>query len=236
MDSMHDLGGRQGFGPVEREENEPAFHHRWEAGVYTIVNQMMGQGLISNVDQFRHAIERIEPRAYLTHGYYGRWLGGVENLLTERGVLNTRELNERVQEQGGRPDDPVAARPSRVPDPLRPAEGAGAERVLAESPQFSVGQRVRTYSVPVSTHTRLPAYARGRVGKVIGLQGGWVYPDSNAHGRGENPQHLYCVRFEGAELWGNETEPGQSVHLDLFESYLTLENEMPEGAGQCLKE
>ena len=53
------------------------------------------------------------------------------------------------------------------------------------------------------------------------LQGGWVYPDSNAHGRGEQPEHLYCVRFEGAELWGAEAEPGQSVHLDLFESYLT---------------
>ena len=92
MDSMHDLGGRQGFGPVEREEDEPVFHERWEAAVYTMVNQMMREGAIRNVDQFRHGIERIDPVAYLTHGYYGRWLGGLENLLTEAGVLDSESV------------------------------------------------------------------------------------------------------------------------------------------------
>ncbi|MFV2089811.1 MAG: SH3-like domain-containing protein, partial [Pseudomonadales bacterium] len=59
-----------------------------------------------------------------------------------------------------------------------------------------------------------------RVGVVVALQGGWVLPDTNAHGAGENPQHLYCVQFSGETLWGSEAEPGQSVHLDLFETYL----------------
>ena len=221
MDSMHDLGGRQGFGPVEREENEPVFHARWEACVYTIANRMMGQGVIRNVDQFRHAIERIDPVAYLTHGYYGRWLGGVENLLTEAGVLDAEAMAAAVEARGGDRNDPIAARPSPQPDQVPPAEAPGAGRQLSEAPRFSVGESVKTVATSVSGHTRLPAYARGRAGTIVRLQGGWVYPDSNAHGRGEQPEHLYCVRFEGAELWCAEAEPGQSVHLDLFESYLT---------------
>ena len=66
MDGIHDLGGRHGFGPVQAEQNEPVFHQRWEAGIYTMVNRMMGEGLVKNVDQFRHSIERIDPVAYLS--------------------------------------------------------------------------------------------------------------------------------------------------------------------------
>ena len=62
--------------------------------------------------------------------------------------------------------------------------------------------------------------ARGRVGRVIDCHGGWVLPDSNAHGRGENPEHLYTVCFSGEELWGPSAEPATSVNIDLFESYL----------------
>ena len=224
MDSVHDLGGRQGFGPVEREENEPVFHGRWEAGVYTMVNNMMRQGVIRNVDQFRHSIERIDPVAYLTHGYYGRWLGGMENLLTEAGVLDPEALARAVEAHGGHRGDPVAARPNPEPDQVPLPEAAGAAREVTGEPVFSVGQLVRTATTSFSGHTRLPAYARGRTGTIVRLQGGWVLPDTNAHGRGEHPQHLYCVQFAGVELWGDEAEPGQSVCIDLFESYLTAVN------------
>ena len=221
MDSMHDLGGRQGFGPVQPEENEPVFHHRWEACVFTIANHMIGQGVIRNVDQFRHAIERIDPVAYLTHTYYGRWLGGVENLLTEAGVVDPQAMAAAVQALGGDLDDLVAARPNSQPDQVPASARQGASREVEATPRFAVGELVRTAATSVSGHTRLPAYARGRIGTIVRLQGGWVYPDSNAHGRGEHPEHLYCVRFEGEALWGDEAEPGQSVCLDLFESYLT---------------
>jgi nitrile hydratase len=221
MDSMHDLGGRQGFGRVEREEDEPVFHDRWEAAVYTIANHMMRQGVIRNVDQFRHGIERIDPVAYLTHGYYGRWLGGVENLLTEAGVLQAEQMAAAVEARGGCRADLVAARPREHPDQVPPPDAPGAGREVASAPRFSVGELVKTAATSVSGHTRLPAYARGRIGTIVRLQGGWVYPDTNAHGRGEQPQHLYCVCFEGSELWGEEAESGQSVCLDLFESYLT---------------
>ncbi len=220
MDGIHDLGGRQGFGPVVREEGEPVFHRRWEAFVFTLANRMLAERVCVNVDQFRHAIERIDPVAYLTHGYYGRWLGGMETILIETGNLDPEELTARLLARGGSAHDLVAARPAANPDVVPATDQQGARRELSVAPHFSVGQPVRTSSVPVSGHTRLPAYARGRLGTVTAIQGGWVLPDSNAHGRGEHPQHLYCVRFEGSELWGQESEPGQAVYLDLFESYL----------------
>ena len=48
----------------------------------------------------------------------------------------------------------------------------------------------------------------------------WVFPDTNAHERGEHPQRVYGVRFAATELWGDDADPAASVHVDLFESYL----------------
>lgn len=220
MDAIHDLGGKQGFGSVVREDEEPVFHQRWEAAVFTMTRTASAAGALHNTDHFRHAVERIDPVAYLSQGYYGRWLGAVENLLTEAGVIDTAQLDSRVAALGGDPADLVAARPGPSSQTATVVQLEGASREVAAAPAFQVGQRVRTAATPVSGHTRLPAYARNQIGEVVALQGGWVFPDSNAHGLGENPQHLYCVQFRGESLWGAEAEPGQSVYLDLFESYL----------------
>ena len=69
-------------------------------------------------------------------------------------------------------------------------------------------------------HTRLPRYARGLRGTVALVHPPFVFPDTNAHGRGEEPQHVYAVRFAARELWGDDAEPGVQVHVDCFESYL----------------
>jgi nitrile hydratase subunit beta len=221
MDGIHDLGGRQGFGEVVREVNGPAFHARWEARVFAIVRAATSGGVIRNVDQFRHAVERIDPAAYLTDGYYGRWLGGIETLLREAGVIDYTELCRRIAKLGGDAHAPAAARPAaradRVPDL---PSAAGNRRSLDEPPLFDVGDPVRTMPIGRSGHTRLPAYARGRTGTVTAWHGGWVFPDSNAHGAGEAPQHLYSVAFSGRALWGDEAEAGVTVSLDLFEAYL----------------
>jgi nitrile hydratase len=72
-------------------------------------------------------------------------------------------------------------------------------------------------------HTRLSGYARGKRGAIERVHAGFVFPDTNAAGRGENPQWVYAVRFEAAELFGSFAEPNACVHIDLFESYLEPE-------------
>lgn len=195
MDGIHDLGGKHGYGPVGPSAGERVFRERWEALVFAMVNAAGAAGIIHNTDHFRHAIERIDPVVYLTEGYYGRWLAALELLAREA-------------------DRPAAAAPDAPP--------AHAARPLERAPRFAVGESVRTGPWPVSGHTRLPAYARGRAGTIVAWHGAWVYPDSNAHGRGEDPQHLYTVSFTGEALWGGEAEPGTRIRLDLFEPYLEV--------------
>jgi hypothetical protein len=86
--------------------------------------------------------------------------------------------------------------------------------------RFKVGQRVRTKVIHPATHTRLPRYARGRLGTIEAVRGCHVFPDSTAIGAGENPQWLYTVVFDGRELWGENTDPTLTVSIDAFEPYL----------------
>ena len=226
MDGIHDLGGRQGFGAVQQDSDEQPFPERWQGAVFSFVNALGAAGIIHSADQFRHAIERIDPACYLADGYYGRWLGGVETVLVEAAVLTTEQISQRALALGAAEQDPVAARPGGGRHQGRSAGDlfATADRVVDTPPGYQVGDMVRTLRHGVAGHTRLPAYARNATGTVVACHGAWVYPDTNAHALGEQPQHLYTVAFDGEELWGADAEPGLSVRLDLFEPYLTEVN------------
>ena len=86
--------------------------------------------------------------------------------------------------------------------------------------RFQVGDPVVTRNMHPQGHIRLPRYARGHSGVIARDHGVFVFPDSNAQGRGPHPQRLYSVRFAARDLWGPDAEPNQSVCLDLFEPYL----------------
>ena len=205
------MGGMHGFGRVEVESDEPVFHARWEQRVLGMAYQVIGFGWVP-IDAFRHGIERMDPVRYLTAGYYGRWLASLERVLVERGVLGAGEVDAR---SGGR----TGSAPASVPS--GPAAAAsGFVREVERAPRFRIGDAVRARIASPSGHTRLPRYAAGRRGLVHRVQPAYVFPDSNAHGLGENPQHLYNVRFAATELWGDAAESGTAVHIDLFEPYL----------------
>ncbi|HZP38988.1 MAG TPA: nitrile hydratase subunit beta [Methylomirabilota bacterium] len=222
MDGVHDLGGMQGFGPVEREENEPVFHAAWEAAVLAIMRAGGARGIF-NIDEFRHGIERMDPAHYLRATYYEKWLDGVTRILVEKGVVGADELAARraffERHPAARPTDAV-----RGPLPARvPANPGWVQDVIRETdatPRFKPGDAVRTREMHPRGHTRLPRYARGKRGVIHRYHGVHVFPDTNAHGGGEQPQPLYSVRFDARELWGESAEPNQVVHIDLWESYL----------------
>lgn len=211
MHGIHDLGGMHGFGLVDVETDEPVFHADWERRVLGMAYQMVGLGWIS-IDAFRHGIERIPPVDYLTLGYYGRWRAALERLLVERGVLAPGEVDARAAGRASAPPATPPAPPALV--------GAGFERHVERAARFAVGDRVRVRVTNPPGHTRLPRYVAGRVGTVAETRTSFVFPDTNAHGRGEDPQYLYSVRFDGRALWGDAAEPATSVHVDLFEPYL----------------
>jgi nitrile hydratase subunit beta len=222
MDGVHDLGGMQGFGPVEREANEPTFHAAWEAVVLAM--QHAGRmGRIYNIDEFRHGIERMAPAHYLRATYYEKWLDGMIRILVEKGVVGAEDLAARQAFFEQKPEAPAAAAlsgPPPVRRAFRPASLTDFIRETGATPRFAPGDPVRPREMHPHGHTRLPRYARGKRGVIHLCHGIHVFPDTNAHGRGEQPQPLYSVRFDARELWGESAEPNQVVHIDLWESYL----------------
>ena len=100
------------------------------------------------------------------------------------------------------------------------ARGGPCDRPVATPARFKAGDRVRTKNFNPTGHTRLPRYARGKTGVVDAVREGFVFPDTNAHGRGENPQWVYTVVFDAAEIWGEGADPTLTVSIDAWESYL----------------
>ena len=89
--------------------------------------------------------------------------------------------------------------------------------------RFQPGDRVRARTINPIGHTRLPRYIRGRVGVVDRLHGVHSFDDARSQGRGHEPQHIYSVRFEARELWGNEAPETECVYIDMWDSYLDPE-------------
>jgi nitrile hydratase len=206
MDGIHDMGGLEGFGEVVRDE--VVFHADWERRAFGML--MTAQMERTNTDEFRHSVERLEPRMYLTSSYYGRWLASLEVRLVERGLLTSDEVDARA----GAEVRPSATATIGLPD--APPEG-GPVRAIGRSALFSTGDAVRVSVVHPVGHTRLPRYVRGRTGTVRAVHPAFVFPDTHAHGQGEQPQHVYAVSFAARELWG---EGDHVVNVDIWESYL----------------
>jgi len=216
------MGGMHGFGPVVREENEPVFHEDWEKTVFMLSRAARVQGII-NIDESRHGIERMPPAEYLAASYYERWLSSLERVLVEKGVITQGELHERTALLFEQPDAPLLHREDPELIALLKAPSSARDLYQREGPaaHFAAGDTVVAQNEHPTGHTRLPRYVRGKRGTIHAVRGCYVFPDTHAHGLGEQPQPMYTVAFEGSELWGPSSEPGERVYIDLWESYLT---------------
>jgi nitrile hydratase len=216
-----DLGGRRGFGPVAVEADEPVYHERWEGSVIAGILATIMAGLY-NVDQFRAGIDDLEPLSYMSMGYYRRWLHTLEVNCVDAGAFGPEEIEARLAEIA---DDPERARPARDDPRLVEAlralveNGASNARPVSCPPRFAAGDRVRGRVFPEARHVRIPGYAQGRLGTVHHVHEAFVFPDTNLRGEGENPEHVYAVRFRAGELWA-DADPVATVLVDLWESYL----------------
>ena len=215
MNGIHDLGGMHGFGPVDRDPNEPPFHGRWEAAVVAIMRATRG-ARVYNIDEFRHAIERMPAARYLASTYFERWLDGILRILDEKGVVTAAEMDART----GALEAPRAPVARPAVDHTAMQHSDSPFRTTTAPSRFAPGDAVVGRNVHPTGHTRLPRYARGKRGVIAAVRGYHVFPDTHAHGLGEQPQHVYAVRFDARELWGEAAEPRQFVYLDLWESYL----------------
>jgi nitrile hydratase len=212
------MGGMTCYGPVEREENESLFHAPWEKRVFAMT--MLSLGGIGNLDEFRHAIERMDPVHYLSSSYYEHWLAGLETLAIEKGLLTPEEIaSGALQGQAGTSEKPSPLPPEVVATVVR--RGAPATRDTGRlTPRFTSGDHVVARTINPTGHTRMPRYVRGKTGVIDRVHGTFLYPDTNAHGGDESPQPLYSVCFEAQTLWGPDTPSRDSLYIDLWEDHL----------------
>lgn len=214
MNGVHDMGGLENLGPLVPDTLAPAFHAAWQARAFAMVLASPSSG---NIDAGRHARERIPGAEYLAMSYFERWFAGLCIELLEADLVTTTELAT------GRPAPSAALSTPRLsPEHVKPifTRAGSFIRERAEPPQFAAGTQVRARDLNPHGHTRLPRYVRGRIGVVEQWHGAHVFPDSHAHGLGEDPQHLYGVRFAAQALWGAEADPRSSVRLDIWEPCL----------------
>lgn len=216
MNGAQDLGGQMGFGPIELEDNEPNFHAPWEERAFALT-LAMGMTGSWNIDTSRHARESLPPAIYLSSSYYEIWTRGVEKLCLDKGLITTGELASGTMDVPAAPVKQVL-HAQNVAAAL--AKGGPADRPETEPARFQAGDRVRTKRMHPEGHTRLPRYARDTVGVIEAIHGVHVFPDTNAHGLGEQPAWLYGVVFKGTDIWGPDADPGLSLRIDLWEPYL----------------
>jgi nitrile hydratase len=216
MNGVHDMGGQQGMGPLDYEQNEPVFHAPWEGRIYALNRAIRAWGKWS-LDTDRHALELMPPIDYLRMSYYERWVHRLEGQLVLYGLVSKEEIESGQPAPGSTKATPAL---SLATSPRWLSRGIASSEDPGVRPLFKVRQRVRARNINPAGHTRLPRYARGKIGVIVRDHGVYLFPDSNAHFQGERRQHVYSVRFAARELWGANASPRDSVHLDLWDEYL----------------
>jgi nitrile hydratase subunit beta len=217
VNGVHDMGGMHGMGPVVHEKDEPVFHEEWEGRIYALTRLVRAGGGRWNIDAGRYEIERLPPAEYLRMSYYERWAARLAIQVVQIGLVTQAEIDSGAPASGSARATPqltAAMVPSMV------ERRVSTKRDVRVKATFKRGQRVRARNIHPTGHTRLPRYARGKLGTVAEDRGVFVFPDTNAEFLGEKPQHLYSVRFTARELWGERASPRDSVYLDLWDDYL----------------
>jgi len=203
MDGVHDMGGRQGFGPIGFTPAAESFHAGWEKRANALYGMAVKLGII-NMDEYRHAIERMDPRHYLGASYYERSLTGLATLLVEKGVATEAELDALA---GGH-------------FPLSHPNASDAGAVNAPDRRgFQRGERVRVKVIYASGHIRMPAFIRGKIGTIVREGPLTPFPDAHAHGLHAADEPTYDVRFRSEDLWPGGADSAL-VHAVVFQSYL----------------
>ena len=208
MNGIHDMGGMDGMGPIELEENEPVFHAAWEGRVFAMLRGLGNWGRGRTWVGFRWGIESIPAEEYLRMSYYEKWFAMLTTRLLRADLVTPEELRSGKV-------DPGRARPVRNP-------GSDEASVPDEAPRFREGDPVRVRNLHPLGHNRLPRYTRGKIGTVHKLRGVFGLQDTDENGihLGGRRQQVYTVRFGAQELWGERGAPRDSVYVEMWEDYL----------------
>ena len=216
MDGMHDLGGKQGFGPIDVNEGETPFHADWEGRMWAIA-QCGGGRDGWTIDWWRHCRELVDPVDYLSRAYFDSWAQTYTAAYIDSGafsldeVCNARSNTEKIE-------PPAARSKNEVLEDIH-EQAIHFDREIDQPARFQPGDKIHTKLLTTVHHTRLPAYARGKTGMIHAHNGAHLLADAGAKGE-HIPEHIYSVVFEARDLWPEAQSHKDRVFIDLWESYL----------------
>ncbi|MFP5336735.1 MAG: hypothetical protein ACLGIV_15620 [Actinomycetes bacterium] len=95
MPRFSNVGGVQGFGPVDPTDTHRPFDWVWQARVWAL-NTVVPPRFGHSGDEKRDLGELLPASVQMEQGYYERWLTRLEILLVEDGVLAPGELDAAV--------------------------------------------------------------------------------------------------------------------------------------------
>ncbi len=214
MNTIHDLGGMDGFTIPERDQGR-ILKEEWE-------RQVWGLAFALDMPGYSHggraAIEKIPPELYLSLPYYAQRLYRAEKSLLAGGFVTEAEL--------ANPDGPIKM--PNIPDfqprsadevLIRLASDDSSELDAGAAPLFAVGDEVIVKNEHPTDHTRVPRYVRGHHGVIYRHHGVHIFED-HVGGQDVGQQHLYTVMFTTSELWGSRANPKDCNFADLWDYHL----------------
>ena len=222
MKPPHDMGGDPSVRIIPDKPDDPKFENAWHRRVLGITIAVGAMGAWS-IDASRYARESLPQSDYAKFSYYEKWLGGLTNLLFQKGFIDKNE----IQSGSAKFKAPLEWRQKILSARnVSAALAAGAPtRRNGPEPIFRIGQTVCA-KLPSDTlsikrgHTRLPHYISDKAGTIIKNHGVHVLPNTNAHFLGEHPENLYAVEFKASVLWEQNPSSPDTVVVDCWESYL----------------
>ena len=214
MNTIHDLGGMDGFTLKERDQGFP-LKEQWERDIWGLALSLWA----SRLWPLRPDIERLPPELYLRMPYYAKWLQSQENSLVNRGLVTREEL--------ANPNGPLEIHEKAGIKPAKPeavveyfTTDMSSEVAATEKPSFSVGDDVVVRNEHPTWHTRVPRYLRGNRGVIFKHHGMHIFGDEVPESEHPGPQHLYTVMFSSKELWGERGNNNDRIFAELTEFHI----------------
>lgn len=219
MDGIHDVGGRQGFGPIEVTESDPPFPTEWEARAFGITKSVTSASDYST-DKFRFTREQLPPLEYLTTPYFEQWMRGTMAMLVGSGLVTAKELAT------GHSDGTTTSEGVGLPKTAQDAQDATTTAVKYDGPYdgklaFASGDRVMISMNAPRGHTRLPQYIRGRIGRVVAYHGAHGVPEDNVKNV-KTFEPLYAIAFGLGDLFDEHQGSTDQINVEIWERFLAI--------------
>jgi len=218
LDGIHDVGGRQGFGPIEVTDVDPPFPTDWEARAFGITKSVTAVSDYS-VDKFRYTREQLPPLEYLTSPYFEQWMRGTMAMLVGSGLVSAEELATGCSNGSS----PQGVGPAKTKEDAH-AAATGSVRFdgpFNGAPAFASGDRVMISMSAPRGHTRLPQYVRGRSGTVIAYHGAHGVPEDNVKNV-KTFEPLYTVAFALGDLFEEHQGSSDQINVEIWERFLAI--------------